>query len=139
MNTPSGDSPELQKPKPPSTAERVSFTIALFILFGIIGSVGYLWVSDRSQTLPILQISTDSAEQREASYYIPFTVTNLGGKTAETVQVIAELRINNEIVEQGEQSINFLSREEEVTGAFVFVRDPNEGELTVRVASYLNP
>ncbi len=124
---------------PRSTAEQVSFLIALLILFGIIGSVGYLWVRDRNQSPPTLQVLTDSAEQRETSYYVPFTVTNIGGTTAETVQVIAELRVNNEIVEWGEQSIDFLSREEAVTGAFVFLRDPSEGELTVRVASYLIP
>ncbi len=122
-----------------STAERVSFVLALAILIGIIGSVGYLWVSDRNQTPPALQVSTGDTEQRQASYYVPFTVTNLGGKTAATVQVIAELRVNNEIVEWGEQTVDFLSREEEAAGAFVFVRNPTEGELIVRVASYSEP
>ncbi len=138
MSKPSKETASRQQ-KPRSTAEQVSFLIALLILFGIISSVGYLWVSDRNQSSPILEISTDSAEQREASYYVPFTVINLGGKTAATVQVIAELRIDSETVESGEQTIDFLSREEEVEGAFVFTRDPGEGELTVRVASYLNP
>jgi len=144
MSKPSEDSEESRQEKdhavaPRSTSEQVSFLIALLILFGIIGSVGYLWVRDRNQSLPVLEISVDSAEQRETSYYVPFTVINFGGKTAATVQVIAELRIGSETVESGEQTINFLSREEEVSGTFVFTRDPGEGELTVRVASYLNP
>ncbi len=122
-----------------SAAEQISFFIALIILLGIIGSVGYLWVSDRAQSPAVLQISTKSIEQREASYYLPFTVTNLGGQTAATVQVIAELRINNEIVEWGEQTIDFLSQEQEAEGTFIFVRNPDEGELTVRVASYSKP
>ncbi|MGB3672219.1 MAG: TIGR02588 family protein [Phormidesmis sp.] len=122
-----------------SAAERVSFFVALAILLGIVSGVGYLWVSDRNQSLPVLKVSTSRTEQRQADYYVPFTVTNLGGKTAATVQVTAELRINSEVVESGEQIIDFLSREEEATGAFIFVRNPNEGELTIRVASYSEP
>lgn len=133
------DKSDSRQSKSRSTAERISFLIALAILSGVIGAVGYLWVRDRNQTPPVLEISTDSTEQRQSSYYVPFTVTNLGGKTAATVQVIAELRIDSEIVESGEQTIDFLSREEEAEGAFVFTRNPSEGELTVKVTSYLNP
>ncbi|MBE9060897.1 TIGR02588 family protein [cf. Phormidesmis sp. LEGE 11477] len=127
------------KPESRSVAEQVSFFLALAILLIIVSCVGYLWVSDRTQSPSILEISTHSAEQRRASYYVPFTVTNLGGTTATTVQVIAELRVDNEIVEWGEQTIDFLSRDEEAEGAFVFVRNPTDGELIVRVASYSEP
>ncbi len=122
-----------------STAERISFVMALVILLGIVSGVGYLWVSDRNQAPPVLKISTNRTEQRQADYYVPFVVTNLGGKTAATVQVVGELRINDEIVESGEQTIDFLSRDEEATGSFIFIRDPSQGELTIRVTSYLAP
>lgn len=121
-----------------SVAEQISFAIALVLLVGILGLVGYLWWSDRNQEPPILEISS-SLEQRQSKYYIPFIVTNQGGETATTVQVIAELRVDGEIVEWGEQRIDFLSRKEEAEGAFIFLRDPSAGELTVRVASYTLP
>ena len=123
-----------------SVAERISFALALFILLGLIGGVGYLWVSDHNQNPPILQVSNESSQQRDSTYYVPFSVINTGGKTAEMVQVIAELRVDGEIVEWGEQTVNFLSRREEVTGSFVFLQDPAAaGELTVRIASYSDP
>lgn len=131
--------PNANKPNSRSTAEQISFFVALMILLGIIGCIGYLWRSDRTQSPSILKISTHSLEQRQTNYYVPFTVTNLGGTTATTVQVIAELRIDNEIAEWGEQTIDFLSRDEEAEGAFIFIRNPNDGELTVRVASYSSP
>ena len=137
--TTDSDKTKQNKKSSRSVAERISFFIALAILLSIVSSVGYLWVSDRTQSAPTIQISTDSAEQRKTSYYLPFTVTNLGGQTATNVQVIAELRIDNEIVESGEQTIDFLSHEEEAEGAFVFDRNPSAGELTVRVASYSVP
>lgn len=121
-----------------SAAEKISFAVAFAMLVGILGLVGYLWWSDRNQEPPILEVSS-GLEQRQSKYYVPFTVTNQGGETATTVQVIAELRINGELVEWGDQRIDFLSRKEEAEGAFIFVRDPGEGELTVRVASYTLP
>lgn len=121
-----------------SMAEQISFAIASALLVAILGTVGYLWVSDRNQDPPALEVSSH-LEQRQGKYYVPFTVTNTGGETATAVQVIAELRVNSEVVEWGEQEIEFLSRQEEAKGAFIFIRDPRAGELTVRVAGYAMP
>ena len=130
--------PESSDNKSRSTAEQVSFGIALGLLLAVFGVVIYLWASDRNQDPPALEISS-SLEQRREKYYVPFIVINKGGETAATVQVIAELKINGEVVEWGEQKIDFLSRQEEAEGTFIFVRDPQLGELTVRVASYAKP
>lgn len=121
-----------------SVAERISFFIALAILLVVLGGVGYLWVRDRNQDPPALQV-TSRIEQRQGKYYIPFTVANRGGKTAATVQVIAELRIDGVLVEWGDQQIEFLSSQEEATGSFILIQDPTLGDLTVRVASYQTP
>jgi uncharacterized protein (TIGR02588 family) len=126
------------KSLPRSPAEWVSFAIASAVLLGALGTVGYLSLRDRNQQPPLLEI-TSSVEQRQDKYYVPFTVANSGGETAEAVQVIAELRINGELAEWGDQQIDFLSSQEETKGAFVFTQDPQAGELTVRVASYLEP
>uniref|UniRef100_A0ACD5GPH3 TIGR02588 family protein n=1 Tax=Desertifilum tharense IPPAS B-1220 TaxID=1781255 RepID=A0ACD5GPH3_9CYAN len=72
-------------------------------------------------------------------YYVPFSVINSGGTTAEAVQVIAELRVNGSLLESGEQQIDFLASDERQEGAFVFTRNPQQAELTIRVASYKSP
>jgi len=132
------DQSEADQPESRSTAELISFAIASAMLIAILGAVGYLWISDRNQDPPALEVSS-RLEPRQDKFYVPFTVTNTGGETATTVQIIAELRMNGEVVEWGEQKIDFLSRKEEAQGAFIFVRDPRLGELTVRVASYAMP
>ena len=134
----SENQPDAANPESRSTAEKISFAIASALLIAILGIVGYLWVSDRNPDPPALEVSS-SVEQRQGKYYVPFTVVNTGGETATTVQIIAELRINGEVVEWGDQEIDFLSRQEEAEGAFIFIRDPKAGELTVRVASYAMP
>jgi uncharacterized protein (TIGR02588 family) len=127
-----------QKPQR-SLAERTTFGIALIILTIIVGLVIYKWLTQKNQP-PVLSLQ-HSSEIREVpgQYYVPFAVRNTGGETAESVQVIAELRINGEVEESGEQQIDFLASGEKEEGAFVFSRDPRQGELVVRVASYKLP
>jgi uncharacterized protein (TIGR02588 family) len=122
-----------------SLAEWVTFGIATLVLIGIVSLVIYNWVATPN-TPPVIEL-TQSGEIREVNgqYYIPFTITNLGGNTAEAVQLIAELKIDGEVEESGEQQIDFLAGEESEEGAFVFSRDPGEGELILRVGSYKMP
>ena len=132
-------SPQVEQKQKRSPAEWTTFSIALLILAAIVGLVIYKWLTQKNQP-PVLSISS-SSEVREApgQYYVPFSVKNTGGETAESVQVIAELRINGDVEESGEQLIDFLASGEKEEGAFVFSRNPRQGELVVRVASYKRP
>jgi uncharacterized protein (TIGR02588 family) len=132
-------SPQVEQKQKRSPAEWTTFSIALLILAAIVGLVIYKWLTQKNQP-PVLSISS-SSEIREApgQYYVPFSVKNTGGETAESVQVIAELRINGDVEESGEQLIDFLASGEKEEGAFVFSRNPRQGELVVRVASYKRP
>lgn len=132
-------SPQVGQKPPRSPAEWTTFSIALFIVAVIVGLVLYKWLTQKNQP-PELSVTPHSQiRQAQGQFYVPFSVTNTGGETAESVQVIAELRINGEIEEAGEQQIDFLASGEKEEGAFVFSRDPREGELVVRVASYKSP
>lgn len=125
-----------------SLAERVSFSVSLFIVGIIITLVCYTWVTGDNNP-PILSITTGSnIRQVNQQYYVPFTVENYGGETAESVEIIANLAVKDRkdsIVETGRQQIDFLSRQEKQSGEFIFTHDPQQGELNIRVASYKLP
>ncbi|MEM7593384.1 MAG: TIGR02588 family protein [Cyanobacteria bacterium P01_A01_bin.83] len=121
-----------------SPAERVSLGISLFIVGLIIVLICYTWITGDNNP-PVLFVSQSQARQVEGQYYVPFTVTNAGGKTAESVEIVAQLLWNNEVTEIGRQEVDFLSRQEKRSGEFVFSKNPQQGELTIRVASYKLP
>ena len=122
-----------------SPAEWVTFAIASFILATIIGLVLYNWLT-KKQEPPIISVTRNAAIREEkAQFYVPFEVANTGGETAESVQIIAELRVNGEVLESGDLQIDFLSSGETEEGAFIFSRDPRQGELIVRSSSYKLP
>lgn len=128
----------MEKREPRSTAEWVSFGIASTILTAITGLVMYVWVSDRYEPAAI-SVEQSEIRQTEGKFYVPFEVTNTGGETVESVQIVAELKTGDRVLESGDQQIDFLSRGEKEEGAFVFQRDPRQGNLIVRVASYKIP
>jgi uncharacterized protein (TIGR02588 family) len=120
-------------------AEWVTFGIASLILATIATLVVYLWVT-KQDTPPVLSVTqNEKIREVDGQFYVPFELTNTGGETAESIQVIAELRIAGKVEETGEQQIDFLSSREVEEGAFVFRQDPAQGELTLRVASYKLP
>ena len=121
-----------------SPAEKASLSISLFIVGAIVALVCYVWITGDTNP-PILSVSTSEVRQVDRQYYVPFTVTNFGGKTASSVEVVGELSLAQKILETGRQEIDFLSREAERSGEFIFNHNPQQGELTVRVASYQEP
>ncbi|AKG20518.1 TIGR02588 family protein [Calothrix sp. 336/3] len=136
MNHTSADK---QKTPKRTLAEWISFSISSLILAVMVGLVIYIWQDKTNQQPPkISAVEEGIIQENSGYYYVPFSVTNHGGSTAESVQIIAELQINGE-VESGEQQIDFLSRGEKEQGAFIFKSDPRQGKLTIRVASYKLP
>ncbi|MEO1401959.1 MAG: TIGR02588 family protein [Cyanobacteria bacterium J06635_1] len=121
-----------------SVAEWLTLAISTAILIGLVGLVLYDWQINQNRP-PLFQIEFASAQAIENHYYVPFVIKNTGGQVARTVQVSAELRLDDAPDETGAQDIDFLSANERKRGSFVFDHDPNQGQLTVRVASFRLP
>lgn len=122
-----------------SVVERISFFISLSIFSLIIILVCYTWFTGDNEP-PVLSVTTDAEiRQVEQQFYVPFSVSNSGGATAESVEVVAELLSDNGDFETARQQINFLSRQEKRQGEFIFVHNPQQGRFSVRVASYKLP
>jgi uncharacterized protein (TIGR02588 family) len=128
-----------QKRPPRSLAEWTTFSIASTILGAIAALIIYTWVSDQHEP-PVLEVSqTSQIREANGQFYVPFELSNRGGETVESVQVVAELQVNGQVQESGDQQIDFLSSGEKAEGGFIFRSDPRKGELVVRVASYKVP
>ncbi|MEA5597469.1 TIGR02588 family protein [Rivularia sp. UHCC 0363] len=118
--------------------------ISALIVAVLVGLVLLSWIT-QSREPPILSVQAETMRVSGGQFYIPFTVENIGGGTAESVQVVGELRQANgdqsgdQILESGEQQIDFLASHEQQSGAFIFKQNPQTGRLSLRVASYRLP
>jgi uncharacterized protein (TIGR02588 family) len=130
---------QTEQPPKRSIAEWVTFSIASLILAIIVSLVGYTWLNEKNQP-PILSVTKKTTiREIDGQFYVPFEVVNSGGDTAESVQIMAELLINGKVAETGEQEIDFLSSGESEEGAFIFSKNPRQGQLNLRVGSYKLP
>lgn len=122
-----------------SVAEWVTFGVATLLLAVVIGLVIYEWITIPS-TPPLLAVRRVGQTQLvEDQYRVQFEITNSGGETVSTVQVIAEVRRDGGVATVGEQQIDFLSPGESEQGAFLFSEDPDRAGLKLRVAGYTLP
>lgn len=118
-------------------AEKVSFTISLAILSFIIALIIYTWITGSNEPAILnVQVDGEIYQQQQQEFYVPFSVTNLGGKTAQSVEVIGELTLSDHNTQRGVQQINYLSQGEKQSGVFVFTHNPQQGKLEIRVASF---
>jgi uncharacterized protein (TIGR02588 family) len=119
-----------------SPAEWITLTLASLLLGIIVVLVLYDWQITKNIP-PAFRIEiVEPARLTEGRYYVPFSLRNTGGHIARTVQVIAQLHLNNGQDETGEQQFDFLSGNERKSGSFVFEHDPAKGDLVIRVASF---
>jgi uncharacterized protein (TIGR02588 family) len=122
-----------------SLAEWVTLGLASLVLSLLVGLILYDWQVNQTRP-PAFEVSlADTVRLTDGRYYLPFAITNTGGRIARTVQVVAELHIEGLDDETGEQQIDFLSGNERKQGSFVFTHNPYGGDLMVRVASYRLP
>lgn len=122
-----------------SPAEWISLGVSLSILVLVLGLVIYSWITKENKPPILSVISGAEIRQVNEQFYIPFEVTNQGGETVQSVEIIAQLTINGEVIETGSQEIDFLSGGEVQSGAFIFSRNPQQGELVMRAVSYKLP
>ncbi len=122
-----------------SLAEWLTLLISTVILTLLVGLILYDWQVNQTRP-PAFEITiANSVRVTDRRYYLPFAITNTGGRIARTVQVVAELHFPGAADEVAEQQVDFLSGHEQKQGSFVFTHNPLEGDLMVRVASYRLP
>ena len=122
-----------------SGAEWVTLGVSCLVLLVLVALILGQAVFGGSQP-PAVRLRTEAVERRAGGlFYLPVRVTNTGDETAEAVQVLAELTVGGEVVEDGDQTIDFLSGGETHELEFVFTTDPATGTVDVRVASFQRP
>ena len=121
-----------------STAERVTFIVAVGILAILAGSIVWLWAQPRG---PAIVTVAPSGDRRvtDSQTYVTARVRNSGDDTAEAVQVRAELTVDGEVVAEGEQTIDFLSGGESEQVVFVFDVTEPDALVDLRVGGYTVP
>ena len=120
-----------------SGAEWTTLGISISIILTLLALVTYVSIGG-GDAPPIVEARPLDQEIRHEgeSYYLPVSVTNRGGRTAEEVVIQAELAGSDGSSEASEFTLDFLAGGETREGTAVFATDPLAGELSIDVASF---
>lgn len=123
-----------------TAAERVTLAISILILGAVLGLASYANITTGEEP-PTINVEADLENVRETEngFYVPITITNNGGLTAQDVVVIGELDLVDGEPETGEVTIAFLAGGESEQAELVFTVHPDDGEFTLIPSSYLVP
>lgn len=121
-------------------AERVTLVISILILVAIVSLA--FWANYKvSEDPPLVSAEPhlDQVRTTPHGFYVPITITNTGGRTAQDVVITGELVTGEGEPETGDVTISFLAGGESEHAELIFSTNPADGELTVRATSYLEP
>ena len=123
-----------------TTAERITLGISVLIMAAVLGLTMYTNITTGEEP-PTFTVEADLDDVRETAhgFYVPITITNDGGLTAQDVVVTGELDLEEGEPETAEITIAFLSGGESERAELIFSTHPNEGNFTIRPTSYLVP
>lgn len=123
-----------------TTAERITLAISVMILAAVMGLTAYSTITTGEEPPTItVDVDLDGVRETELGFYVPITIANDGGLTAQDVVVTGELVLEEGESEIAEVTIAFLAGGESEQAELVFSTHPDEGEFTVRPTSYLVP
>jgi uncharacterized protein (TIGR02588 family) len=119
-------------------AEWVVFAVATAIILALAGAIGWLWAQPYEPATVTAQ-AVDARRVEGNQTYFSVEVTNHGDETAQAVEVRAALTVDDEVVAEGDQTLDFLSGGRKETVVFVFDDVPPEARIALRVASFKVP
>ena len=120
---------------PKSTAEWISLSVALIILFAFVAAILWLWIN-RPTGPPEFKVERGVIRNETGLYHLPVTVTNTGGLAVGQVRV--EGKLNNERQEEiTVTTIDFLPVQAQEEVVLVFRGEPSAA--VVHVVSYRRP
>ena len=119
-----------------SSAEWVTFAVAVAILLGLIGAILAEAAKKQEPAWPVATVT--QTEKVGDRYAVTVTLENRGDLAASAVQVVASLEVDGEKTE-GDQVIDFLAGDDEEELVFYFDDNPRDGKLSVDVTGFTVP
>lgn len=131
---------ESQEHAASTTAERITLVASLVILVSILSVA--VWSNVRTGQDPpdiVVEVDMEDVQERDAGFYVPITITNNGGTTAQDLVVSGELDLGDGEPETADVTISYLAGGETEAAEMVFSVHPADGEFTIGPTSFLKP
>lgn len=123
-----------------TTAERITLSISVVILLSILAVA--IWSNMQTGQDPpdiVVEADIENVRETDSGFYVPITIKNNGGMTAQDAVIAGELDLGDGEPETAEITIAYLAGGEEEAAELIFSAHPNDGDFSVVPISYLQP
>jgi uncharacterized protein (TIGR02588 family) len=117
--------------------EWVAAAISALIVIGVLTVL--IRGAAAGETGPDIVLRVDSVARGTTGYRVMFSAENRGTRTAAALDISAELRDGDVIVESSTATIDYLPGESQRGGGLFFERDPRSLRLVLRPLGYQEP
>jgi uncharacterized protein (TIGR02588 family) len=117
--------------------EWVAAAISALIVIGVLTVL--IRGAAAGETGPDIVLRVDSVARGTTGYHVMFSAENRGTRTAAALDISAELRDGDVIVESSTATIDYLPGESQRGGGLFFERDPRSLRLVLRPLGYQEP
>ena len=121
-----------------SALEWIIAVVGLILVTGAIGFMIYEAALQEKQP-PNFVFEIASPMKTSNGFLVKFELENTGDETAAAVEVEGELTRGEESVEKSSATLTYAPSHSKREGGLLFTKNPNEFELTIRVAGYEKP
>lgn len=120
---------------------RFEWIVAALGALGFIFIIGYFGreAARGDATPPMVTVRVDSITASASGFTAHFEARNTGGSPASAIQLHAELREEQRLIEASQVRIDYLAAGSMSRGGFFFSRDPRAATLTARATGFLEP
>jgi uncharacterized protein (TIGR02588 family) len=117
--------------------EWVAAAISALIVIGVLTVL--IRGAAAGETGPDIVLRVDSVARGTTGYHVMFSAENRGTRTAAALDIGAELRDGDVIVESSTATIDYLPGESQRGGGLFLERDPRSLRLVLRPLGYQEP
>ncbi|MGE3268287.1 MAG: hypothetical protein AB7P40_06035 [Chloroflexota bacterium] len=123
-----------------SVAEWATLGLSSLIVAGLVGLTLYFFVTAPTDPAKVaVDLRLTELYEADGRFYVPVTIRNTGGQTAQDALVRVTLTDPAGHAETGELQVEFLAGGGSSRGVVSFGADPRQGQLAAGLVSFLEP
>ena len=119
--------------------EWIAAGIGLLLTLMMLGVIGREALNDETDQLPVIGVAVTAIAPAAPGYVLAFEASNQTGGTAAAVEIEANLKDGDMIVETARATLDYVPSHGKVKGGVFFSEDPRRHKLEIRALGFQTP
>ena len=119
--------------------EWIAAGIGLVLTLIMLGVIGREALNGETEQLPVITVAATEIARAAPGYVLGFEAFNETGTTAASVEIEANLKDGDTIVETSKSTLDYVPGHGKINGGMFFAEDPRRHKLEIRALGFQIP